>query len=305
VATPVSQSSRHARETRHSLGGEQLEPLSLRLLQAAGVLSLLLILVVANSLLNSGGESPFDPNPVAAAAERTQAAPGMRFDMTMQFKSDSGKAATITGDGSYSGEDNLASVAYHADGSSGALDFDGILSEDAWYFRYPQLAAKMPEGKEWIKLQGLPGQREESQMGVESPEETLRILGASGTVTRIGQVKVRKVPTTRYRTVLPMDKVAEVLRSEGKDELAEQLESPSVQVVGPVRGEVFIDRHGLLRRVRTLATVSANGTTVTTAVRMDLFDFGVKPDIQIPDDSQTFDMTPVLEEKMNALGQPS
>ncbi len=305
MTAPVSQTSRYARGTRHTLGGEQLEPLSLRLLQVAGVLSLLLILVVLNSLLNSGSESPFNPNPVAAAAERTQAVPGMRFQMTMQFSSGSGQAMTITGDGSYNGEANLARVAYHANGSSGTLDFDGILGEDAWYFRYPQFASKIPEGKEWIKLQGLPGQREESKMGVESPDETLQILGAAGTVRRVGQVKVRKVPTTRYRTVLPVSKVAEVLRSEGKDELAQQLEGPSVQVIGPVRGEVFIDRHGLLRRVRTLATVSANGDTVTTAVRMDLFDFGAKPEIQVPDDSQAYDMSPVLEEKLDALGQAS
>ncbi|MFL5897434.1 MAG: hypothetical protein ACJ76D_03090 [Solirubrobacterales bacterium] len=37
----MSQSSRHARGTRHSPGGGELEPLSRRLLQAAGVLSLL------------------------------------------------------------------------------------------------------------------------------------------------------------------------------------------------------------------------------------------------------------------------
>ncbi|HEX8051251.1 MAG TPA: hypothetical protein VF504_07250, partial [Solirubrobacterales bacterium] len=74
---------------RHDFRGAELEPLSRRLLQAAGALSLLLILVVVNSLLNSGSASPFNPNPVAAAAERTQEAPGLRMNITMQLRSES------------------------------------------------------------------------------------------------------------------------------------------------------------------------------------------------------------------------
>jgi hypothetical protein len=38
---------------------------------------------------------------------------------------------------------------------------------------------------------------------------------------------------------------------------------------------------------------------------MDFFDFGVEPDIQVPDDSDAYDMGPVLEDEVEALGQPS
>jgi hypothetical protein len=72
-----------------------------------------------------------------------------------------------------------------------------------------------------------------------------------------------------------------------------------------VRIEAFIDGQGILRRVRTVSTIAGAGGTATTAAQMDFFDFGIKPNIQVPNDSQVYDVTPVLEEKLDALGQAS
>lgn len=267
------------------------------------MLSLLLILVVVNSLLNGGGGSPLNPNPVAAAAERTQAVPGMRFEMRMRVTTESSPPMSVDGKGIYDGETNLAEVAYDGTTSHGpGLSFKAILGESAWYFDYPSLAGRLPEGKEWFKLEGFPAQSDQSMLGVESPDEMLEAVGAAGTVRRAGHVEVRDKKTTRYRLTLPADEVLNVLRAEGKVETAEQLESAAVQLVGPVRIEAFV-RHGRLRRVRTVSTIALGGKTATTAAQMDFFDFGVKPDIQVPDDSQVYDLTPILEEKLSALGQ--
>jgi hypothetical protein len=283
----------------------ELEPLSRRLLQTAALLSLLLILVVANSLLNSDGESPFNPNPVAAAAQRTQEVPGMRMNMTMQFRSESSPPTTITGKGSFNGETNLAEFAYSESAQGQRMDFNAILGEDAWYFRYPQLAGQMPEGKEWIKLQGFPGQKDVSAPGVASPDESLGMLRATGTVKRLGKAKIGRVETTRYRvTTSPAELVAS-LRAQGKDELAEQVEAAATQMLGPVHAEVFITPGGMLRRMRTVTTVLSDGKSVTTEIRAELFDFGIEPDIQEPADSQVYDLSPQLEESLDALGQAS
>jgi hypothetical protein len=283
--------------------GPELTPLSRRLLQAAGVLSLLLILVVLNSLLSGDEESPFNPNPVAAAAERTQQVPGMRFDMWMQIRAGATPPAAITGKGVYNGQQNLASVAYQATGPEGApLDFDAVLGEDGWFFRYPEFADRMPEGKEWVKVQGLPGQSDSSKVS-ESPESSLQTLSAAGAVQRTGQARIRGALTTRYRATLTGPAIVAALRSQGKDELADQAES--ISFAAPMRADVFIDEHGMLRRVRTVTTVVAEGQTVTTDMRMDLFDFGIDPNIVVPDDSQVLDLTPLLEAKLDALGQAS
>jgi len=303
----VSKTFGPAEQKRHSLFGDApLEPLSVKLLQAAGALSLLLILVVANSLLGGGGESPFNPNPVAAAAERTQEASGMRFEMTMRVTSESTAPITAHGEGAYNGETKLAEVAYGGTTSDGpGLSFRAILGDSAWYFHYPKLTSEFPEGKEWIKLEGFPAQSDQAMLGVESPNEMLETVGAAGAVRRRGKVTIRQQPTTRYQLTLPADKVLEVLRAEGKVETAEQLESSPIQLVGPVGIEAFIDRNGILRRVRSISTIAGGGGTATTDMQMDFFAFGVKPDIQVPDESDVYDVTPVLEEKLSQLGQAS
>jgi hypothetical protein len=38
---------------------------------------------------------------------------------------------------------------------------------------------------------------------------------------------------------------------------------------------------------------------------MDLFDFGIHPNIQLPADSQVYDFSPKMEEQMEKLGQSS
>jgi hypothetical protein len=286
-------------------GGEELEPISRHLLQAAGALSLLLVLVVANSFLNQGSASPFNPNPVAQAAERTQEVPGMQMSIVSRTTSEGQPPVTITGRGAYNGETKLAGITYHVTTSAGApMEFDAVLGDSNWYFRYPQLAGRIPGGKEWIKLDSLISPSD-SSTSAENPEDSLRVLSAAGSVQRLGEAKVRKVQTTRYRAQLTAQGVLQGLRDEGQDDIAEVFEKVASQVVGPIKAEIFIDQQGMVRRMYTVTKVIENGTVVTSATHIDLFDFGAQPQIQVPDESRVFDMTPVMEEKLGALGQSS
>jgi hypothetical protein len=276
-----------------------------RLLQAAGVLSLLLILVVVNSLLNSGGESPFDPNPVAAAAEQTREVPGMRIEMTLHVVGSSDGSVTITGDGAFDGEADLGEFSFDATTPKGQVQFDAILGESAWYFRYPQFSGRLPEGKEWVKLEGLETQSQKDEIGIESPDELLEAVGAGGRAKRIGQVKVRGEQTTRYRVTLSPAKAIEILRAQGKTESVELLESGSAQFTRPIQADAFVDRGGILRRVITSSTFNVEGQTISSRAHMDFFAFGTEPDIQVPDDSAAYDVSPKLEEGMDDLGEPN
>lgn len=247
----------------------------------------MLVAVAVNSLLNQAGDSPFNPNPVAQAAERTQEVPGMRMTMTMRVSTESAPPVTVSGGGVYNGRENLAQLSYQVPGALGVpMHIEAIAGEEAWYLRSPQLASKLPEGKEWLKLEGLPGQSDLSKVG-ESPQSTLQVLAGAGSVQRLDQVQVRNVPTTRYRVTLTAEGILKSLRDQGKDELAEQIET--TQMVGPAHAEVFIDRHGMLRRMNMTTRVIANGKHATTTVHMDLFDFGIHPNIQVPADSQVYD----------------
>lgn len=275
----------------------------MKLLQVAGVLSLLLILVVANSFLNgSGGESPLNPNPVAAAAQRTEEVPGLRMKQTMRITTESSPPTTVSGKGTYNGEDNLGEFTYSIAVDGRQVKFDAVMSEDAWYFHYPQFASKMPEGKEWIKLEGFPGQEDLSSPGTGNPDESLGMLRANGDVQKLGKTKIGHVQTTRYRVTMSPEGIVQSLHDQGKDELAEQLEGAQAQIVGPFHAEVFITPNGMLRRMRTITTVLADGKTVKTEMRADLFDYGIRPQIQVPDDSQVLELD---QEQMEAFGQAS
>lgn len=266
------------------------------------MLSVLLVLVVLNSLLNtSGGESPFDPNPVAAAAQRTEEVPGMRMNLWMRITTESSAPSTITGKGTFNGEDNLAEFTYNAALGGKQMTFEAVTGEDAWYFRYPQFASQMPEGKEWVKLEGFPGQKDLSSPGAGNPDESLGMLRANGGVHKLGRAKIGHVQTTRYRVTMSPEGIVQSLHDQGKDELAEQIEGAQAQIVGPVHAEVWITRGGMLRRMRTVTTVLAEGEPVTTEMRADLFDYGIHPNIQVPDDSRVLDLGPELEEKLGQL----
>jgi hypothetical protein len=226
----------------------------------------------------------------------------MRMTLTMRISTESAPPVSISGSGVYNGEENLGQFTYRMSGAqSPAQDFDAVTSEDAWYFRYPQLASKMPEGKEWLKLEGFPGQSDISKVS-EGPQSSLQILAGAGSVHRLGQAQVRGVPTTRYQVSMSAAGIVKALRSQGKDELAEEVES--TPAAGPTQGEVFIDDHGMLRRMNLTSTVISDSKTITTEIHTDIFDFGIHPSIQIPDDSQVFDLSPVLEEHLK-LGQSS
>jgi hypothetical protein len=60
-----------------------------------------------------------------------------------------------------------------------------------------------------------------------------------------------------------------------------------------------------LRRMRLVSTEAPEGKRVTVVMRVDLFDFGIEPNIEEPDDSRVYDLSPLLEEKLEALGQAS
>jgi hypothetical protein len=226
--------------------------------------------------------------------------------MTMRISSESTPPVTVTGTGVYNGESNLAEVAYDGTTAQGQrMQFDAILGGSAWYFRYPQLAGKIPEDKEWIKLEGFPGQEDLSTPAAGGPDESLGMLQAAGDVHRVGPAKIGGAKTTRYRLTMDAAGLSRGLRAQGKDELAEQTEAAASQMVGPVHTEVFITDAGMLRRMRTITTLLSDGKAVTTEVRVDLFDFGIAPEIAIPDDSQVYELDPEDEEQLEALGQSS
>jgi hypothetical protein len=307
-APTVSKSSRPARGTRQALtrpslfGDGPLEPLSVRLLQVAGALSLLLILVVVNSFLHSG-ENPL--NPVAAAAERTADVDGLRFTMVVRTASEADPPRLDYEKGSLNLQTKLGAVQVSGETADGAhMQADMVVSEDAIYLRSPEFRGKLPEGKEWTKMKPslLTG---EDSVPAESPDGSLGMLTVNNRVHRAGHSQVRGVRVSRYVSSFEIGDAVTALRAHGEDELAEKCEKLASQVVGPVRAVALIDGKGLVRSVRVRMTSTASGTPETIESLTEFFDFGAQPDIVVPPESRVFDMTPVMEQQREALGQSS
>jgi hypothetical protein len=298
-----------ARPAFSVLGDEPLSPLSRRLLQVAAGLSLLLVAVVANSLLH-GGESPLalNPlNPVAAAAERTQDQPGARFTMKVLYSSEAlGAPVLAHGGGAYNAGTGVSRARLHVPvPQQGTVELESVADDSSVYIRSPELAAKLPEGKEWLKVSPFLGQSEQTAMTGDGADNSVALMSIAHSVRPAGHETIKGERTTRYRVSIDFAEFANLLRAEGNDQLADEYKMIAGKLVGPVRGEAWIDDQGLLRRSRTVMTMTdSGGPAVTMDMQLDLFDFGAEPDIEVPDDDRVLDTTPLLEQQMD-LGEAS
>lgn len=289
------------------VGGEPLDPLSRKLMDGVKFLSLLLVLVLVNSFLNSDAESRLEFNPVAAAAERTQSEPGARFSMKVIYTSPSLPQTLVAhGSGSINSQTGFSQAVLDMDGpGEGPVRVETVSDGTTMYMRGTGISDRLPGGKEWVAMQPFLGHSEqEAMVGGGDVDSALQMFTAvDGSVREMGREKVRGVPTRRYRTSISLDGYAELLRDEGKDELAEHYEKIATLMPGPVVGEAWIDDREIVRRSRVVMNLPGDSGEpgLTMDMRMDLFDFGAAPDIQLPDPSRVLDATPILEEQLDSI----
>lgn len=280
------------------------DPLTRRLLQGVKLLSLLLILVVVNSFVN-GGEASL--NPLAAAAERTQEQPGARFAMRATYSSSAlPQPAVANGHGAYNSETGLSEATLTVNSpKTGRVTIESVGDDTAFYLRGSEISAELPGGKEWMKVEPFLGHSQEEAMlsgsGAESSFDALSSTG--GSVTRLGSEKVHGVETQRYRAEVSFGEYADLLREEGKDEIADQYEKYGTLMPSPPLVEGWVDGKGILRRTRMVMTMPAapGQPTVTMDMRMELFDLGARPEVVLPDPSRVFDATPLLREQLDSI----
>lgn len=304
IATAAAPSERRSsRSPLPGFGDEPLTPLSRRLMHGVKLLSLLLLLVLANSFLNSTEKNPL--NPIAAAAERTQSQPGARFTMKAIYK---GKALprplVAHGSGAFNSQTGYSRAVLELDaGEVGQVRIETVSDATSMFMRGTGISGKLPGGKEWLGMRPFLGHSEQEAMlsGGGDADSALQMLSTvDGSFEEVGREKVHGVPTRRYRTSVELSGYAELLRDEGEDELAEQYEKYATLMPGPVIGEAWIDAKGLLRRHRMVMRLPTGPgrPSLTMDMRMDLFDFGARPKIALPDDSRVFDATHLLEEQL-------
>jgi hypothetical protein len=290
-------------EWPQTFAGDPVDPLSRRLLRLAGGLSLLLVLVVANSFLGSE-ENPL--NPMAVAAERTRSEPGARFAMKAVYTSAAlPQPMTARGSGAYNAETGLSEMLLKMSvPPEGPVAMEMIGDDTDLYMRVDGIGDELPGGKEWLKVQPFGGHSQEEMAIGGDADDSLQILGAvSDGVRQMDREKVRGVPTRRYRAAVEMDEVVELYRAEGKDEMADAIEEAAALMTAPVTLEASIDAQDIVRRVRMVMEIpTAPGEpALTMDMRMDLFGFGARPEIALPDPSQVLDATELSEGQLGSI----
>lgn len=272
-----------------------------RALQAAGLASILLIALLAYTLLKGDEGSPL--NPIAAAAERTQTQPGARFTMEAGYTSDAlEEPMSADGRGAYNSQTGLGEAQmWMGVPGLGAVEFEIVNDETSFFMRSDnEKVMPLPGGKEWMKLEPFLGASQSELMMGSDPSSSLQVLAAvSGDVREVGQETVRGVETSRYRTSFRLADVAEVLREEGKAEMADLYEQYGELNPAPTIAEAWIDDEEMLRRMRMIMEMPIEDQpTMTMDMRMEFFDFGARPEVTLPDEDVVFDATPILEEEL-------
>ena len=268
------------------------------------VLLALQVVALAVGLTACGGDA-IALDPVASAATKTVESGSSRVEFTATMKV-AGESVEMSGSGAFDYRRGRGEASYQMQVPMfGEVGMDMRLVGTKVYIRLPEaLSGGLTGGKEWmgadigksLEQAGLGGLDLTQQ---QDPAQTLQYLRSASTgVSEAGTATVRGVETTRYTGKLDFRKALE----EGID----QLELPAAERQRAREGmkemldqfggegvpfEVFIGDDGLLRRMTLDMDMSIGGQTMSMAMRMDYFDFGLDVKVQAPPAQDVFDAT--------------
>ena len=261
------------------------------------------ILVVASAVFawqqggDSGSGGPL--NAIAEAAERTQSEPGGRGALRVVVSSPTRpEPSTMTGQVVFDaeGRSRVVMTVPRAEGG-GPIKMEVVADGTVMYVRSSQFGS-LPGGSEWMALDLSFGEELDSPLpaNVDAKGELALLEAVTGKVQKLGKEDVRGVPTTHYRGTVGVSENAEQLREGGAEDLASHIEEEG----SPLRVEAWIDADGLVRRMRLVHSQPPEKDKGPTTIdmRMDFFDFGINPEIDVPESSEVFDATALARDKL-------
>jgi LppX_LprAFG lipoprotein len=259
-------------------------------------------------------------DPVAAAATKTENAGGSKMTMTMRTTdSTTGRSFVITADGSFDqnqGELDLdlssalqaANLPAGSDGNVKLLYLEEG-GDPVMYMDFPFLSSKLPGGKTWIKIDL---EKAGKGLGIDfsqllgqsnqNPAQTLDLLRASGQIETVGPATIDGVATTDYKGTVDLAKAAQ-LHGLSQD-LVQRLIAAGAPAEIPV--EVWIGDDGLVRQMQLTEDLTAGGQSISTAITIDMSDFGTQVSVSAPPSDDVFDLTELASRGAQGLtGTPT
>jgi hypothetical protein len=260
------------------------------------------------ALAGGCGSATSTVDPVAQAADATTRAGGARVALSGTVSATGlSQPVTLAGSGSFNlraGEGTFA-MTFSGLPQSAQKSLHGapaqmieVFRSNVLYMSSPLFGGKLPSGARWLKLD-LGQVKRAMGLGAGSltsgtdPTQYLKDLrGSAGGVTVVGHEPVRGVPTTRYSGTIDLLKAAEreagANRAQARAAMQKLIEKTGT-ATEPV--QVWVDAHGLVRRIAQRLSVKAGAHPVTTSFQIEFFDFGATPVVTPPASSETFDAT--------------
>jgi hypothetical protein len=275
-------------------------------LMKRGLVALALLLALI-PLACGGGEALSPEAAVAEAATKSQEAGSSRVSVELRMIGLADEPITITGEGIQDSEQQLARFTFDlseiAGLTGGGVDLskiDLVMEGFTLYMRLPFL-----EGaglKPWVEIDLEALAQEEGfdlpslkQLSQTDPTQVLEYLrAASGDIEEVGEEEVRGVATTRYRMTVDLAKVAEQAPEEARASIESLVAGTGLETV-PV--EVWIDADGLVRRLDLdyRGMELAPGERGDMDLRMELYDYGVGAEVELPPSDEVMPFEELLE----------
>ncbi|MEU9666827.1 hypothetical protein AB0E25_14780 [Streptomyces bobili] len=183
----------------------------------------------------------------------------------------------------------------------GATSMEARYLPDAYYARMGDVFAEQAGGKHWIKypyealetLGGGSGAYLKDQMENSTPNQSVKLLLASGDVRRVGEETVRGAHTTHYSGTVEVADLATRNSSLSDRQLADLKKQLEQAGVSTETVDIWVDDENLLVK-KVERGQAANGAYSQTAYYSD---YGTPVDTEVPPAADTADFSELLQQQ--------
>lgn len=269
-------------------------------------------LVVAGAVLVSGCGAAKTVSqaidPVARAADVTSKVQGYKIAADMTVGTTQGQFQ-VTMSGVLNRADRTGQMTAHETVAGQSLTVAERFSGLTFYMDAAGLpgADQLTHGKKWLKMDMT---RTLGSMGLGSisttstdPSQFVDYLRAvSANTQKLGSDTIRGVSATHYHAVVDLNKYPNFVPA-SRRAATKQGVATLEKVLGrhTMAMDVWIDGQRLVRRVKFGYPECVNNQKLNFSMTMDLYDYGPQPSIQVPSDSQAYDLTPLMTSAMKNI----
>lgn len=257
---------------------------------------------------SSGGSGGgFDPIAALRTAEKsTDGADSAKVESTTTM----GSVMSMTADGALDWGDGLTgnlTITYTGGTMAdtmrqmGSDSMEARYLPDAYYARMGDTFAEQSGGKHWIKyayddletLGGTGGAYLKDQMQNTTPNQSVKLLLASGDVREVGEEKVRGQRTRHYSGTVDVADLAEKNSGLGQSQLDELRKTLQQAGVTTETVDIWVDDHDLLVKKVEKGEASAGAYSQTAYYS----DYGTEVAVDEPPASDTADFTELVRQQ--------